>query len=128
MGFAFAGHTAAGQVTHAIASAGMMNLAGKDASVCPSVADTAAFYSRCAAYVVGEMLRHHESVRFLFEGVVFGWEGEAAVAYSFEIEIENAQPVSAVALIDFAKHGLDAIGEGHEKVQGFIDASWANGI
>ena len=128
MGFAFAGHTAAGQVTHALASAGMLNLAGNEGVSPPSVADAAAFYARCASYVVGEMLRHHESAQFLFEGVVFGWEGDAAVAHSFEISIENARPISTVEHMDFSKHGLYAMGQGQQKIQAFIDASWAGGV
>ena len=128
MGFAFAGHTAAGQVTHAIASASLANLAGREEAAPPTVADVAHFYGRCAAYVVGEMLRNHESVRFLFEGIIFGWEGDAAIAYSFEVKIEHGRSFSTVEHVDFAKHGLYAIGQGDEKIQAFIYQSCANGI
>lgn len=128
MGFAFAGHTAAGQVTHAIATAGLQNLVGKKGSRPPSVEDVAKFYSRCAAYVVSEMRRHTLSSVYLFEGVVFGWQTDQSVAFSFDVRIDDqGDPICSVEPMDFEKFGLYAIGQGHENVQHYIHCAAAGG-
>jgi hypothetical protein len=128
VGFAFAGHTAAGQVTQALASAGLQNLAGGQSDSCPTIEQIAAYYARCAAYVVREFRRHHASDFYLFEGVVFGWQGGRAEAYSFEVKIDDhAMPCATVEWMDFSKFGLYAIGQGHEKIQAFIKQTYSEG-
>ncbi|MEP4959862.1 MAG: hypothetical protein ABJU19_11180 [Roseobacter sp.] len=128
MGFAFAGFTSAGQATHAIASAGLQNLAGPVGSACPSVEEVARYYSRCGTYVVDEMRRHFASDKYRFEGVVFGWQSDQAVAYTFELGINSdGNAASHLTHLDFNKHGLYAIGQGHERVQDFIDKSGSTG-
>lgn len=128
MGFAFAGHTAAGQVTHAIASAGLRNLTGPSGSSAPSVAAVSDYYARCAVQVVGEIRKFFPSDKCLFEGVVFGWENEGAVAYSFEIGVDaEGEATSKSEPMDFKRFGLYGLGQGVAEVQDFIDRSWAAG-
>ncbi|WID97520.1 hypothetical protein QO058_04430 [Bosea vestrisii] len=128
MGFAFAGHTAAGQVTHAIASAGLRNLTGPLGSSAPSVAAVSDYYARCAVQVVGEIRKYYPSDKCLFEGVVFGWENEGAVAHSFEIGVDaEGGATSKSEPMDFKRFGLYGLGQGVAEVQDFIDRSWAAG-
>lgn len=128
LGFAFAGFTMAGQITHAIASAGLQNLVGSDEATCPSIGEVADYFARCATFVVDEMRRIAPGPSYLFEGVVFGWEGSEAIAYSFEVGIDSeSRAASSTRLLDFAKSGLYAIGQGHEKVQAYIDSTAAEG-
>jgi hypothetical protein len=126
-GFAFAGHTASGQVTHALASAGTLNLFANQVEACPAVADVAAYYGRCAAYVVNEMLRFHQTPDYLFEGIVFGYENGGGVVYSLDVKIELGVAHTEIVRLDLTKYGLFAIGQGHEKVQNHIDTAWAGG-
>lgn len=128
MGFAFAGFTAAGQMTHALASAGLQNLVGDQTAGHPSVKDVAAFYARCAVLVVEAMRQFHASDIYLFEGVILGWEGETATAFSFEVTIDaNGRATSAVKHSDFNEFGLYAIGRGSEQIQEFIDREFEAG-
>lgn len=127
MGFAFAGHTGAGQVTHAIASAGLRNLTGPSASPAPSVAAVSDYYARCAVEVAGEIRKYYPSDKCEFEGVVFGWEKAGAVAHSFEIGIVNNRATSKSEQMDFSRYGLYGLGEGVAEVQAFIDQSSAAG-
>ncbi len=128
LGFAFAGSTMAGQITHAIASAGLQSLVGSDDASCPSIGEVAEYYARCATFVVDEMRRIAPGPAYTFEGVVFGWEGSEAVAYSFEVGVDSdSRAASSIRLLDFAEYGLYAIGQGHEKVQAYIDNTAAAG-
>lgn len=128
MGFAFAGFTAAGQFTHAIASAGLQNLVGSEESALPTVEDVAAFYSRCAVIVVNEIRSRYAPADYTFEGVVFGWQSNEAVAYTFDVGIDSeCSAVSNITPLDFAEYGMYAIGQGHEKIQEFIEKTAAEG-
>lgn len=127
-GFAFAGHSAAGQVTHALAGASLLSLIGPTGSTCPSVQDVARFYARCAVAVVEEMRRHKPTDRFLFEGVIFGWAGDVGRAYSFEVLIDSeGQAVSEAVELDFKKFGMFAFGQGSAEVQAFLDRERGDG-
>lgn len=128
MGFAFAGHTAAGQVTHAIASASLRNLSGRTAGAAPSVVAVSNYYARCAAQVVDEIRKHYPSDECRFEGVVFGWENEGAVAHSFETGVDAVgRATSKSEPMDFNRYGLYGLGQGFAEVQNFIDRNWAAG-
>ncbi|MBB4099376.1 hypothetical protein [Sphingomonas kyeonggiensis] len=115
MGFAFAGHTAAGHMTNALATAGLQALWSKDTPTPPTVGQE-------------EIRAHYPTDLATFEGLVFGWEGDGPLAYTFEITwAEGPTAVANAELMDFAKFGLYAIGQGHRVAQEHIDSEWKAG-
>jgi len=128
MGFAFAGHTAAGHITNALATAGLQALWSKDAPTPPTVGQVADYFARCAVVMVEEIRAHYPTDLASFEGLVFGWEGDGPLAYTFEITWAEGPTAAANSeLMDFAKFGLYAIGQGNRVVQEHIDSEWKAG-
>ena len=128
MGFAFAGFTSAGQVTHAIAAAALQNLVGNEPHGIPSVRDVADYYARCAVYVVNEMRRSVASDQFLFEGAVFGWEDEEPIVFTFDVKIgDDAKATAPVEPMDFEKTLLYIIGDGFSHAQQRLWEIWESG-
>lgn len=127
MGFAFAGDTPIGQVTHAIATAGLQALFSPEKLSAPSVEQVASYYARIATGIVEEFCL----IGFTnpsFEAVIFGHDDGKGVAYSLEIGIDlNGAVLALQEPYDFKKHLLYAIGQGAEHVQAHIDAEWAGG-
>lgn len=128
MGFAFAGHVNPGQFTHIIASTGLLNLLGPKGAPPPTVKEVAEFYARTAERVVGEFRKENGSDAYRFEGLVFGWEGNDSIAYTFDIDIKGRHEVSCkVEVMDFEKFGLYAIGSGHDRIQEMINEYFVTG-
>lgn len=128
MGFAFAGFTSAGQVTHAIAAAALQNLVGNEPHGIPNVNDVADYYARCAAFVVNEMRRSVASDHFLFEGAVFGWEDEEPIVFTFDVKIgDDAKATAFVERMDFEKTLLYVIGDGFSHAQQRLWEIWECG-
>lgn len=129
MGFAFAGHTAAGQMTHALGSAGCRNLVGDLGSAGPSVKDVADYFSRCAVEVGNAILQKFPTGDCAFEGLVFGLEGGQAVAYSFELgKGMDRMMCKAVEKIDFDRCIIHGIGVGLDRVTKFFTDSFDQGV
>lgn len=111
VGFAFAGHTAAGQITQAIASGVLVNLTGGPASPSPTIREIAALYGRCGVHVANQIRRQHPNDDCSFEGVVFGWQVDAPEAYSVTIGIDHSGDAQfKIDLLDFTKYGLYSFG------------------
>lgn len=128
MGFAFAGHTAAGHMTNALATAGLQALWSDEEPKAPKVEQVAEYFARCAITVVEEIRSHYPDDLASFEGLVFGWEDEGHLAYSFEVTWEYGPKATAqVELMDFNKFGMYAIGQGHNIAQAHIYSEWRAG-
>lgn len=125
MGFTFAGHTAAGHMTNALATAGLQALRSEDEPRAPKVEQVANYFARCAVSVVEEIRSHYPADLASFEGLVFGWEGEGPLAYSFEVAwVHGPKAIAQVELMDFTKFGMYAIGKGHRIAQAHIESEW----
>lgn len=119
MGFAFAGDSASGQFTHAMATACLSHLCGPVIGERPTVLDVANFYASCATRLVQERRRHLAVDRYTFDGIIFGQRyttGNAsndAEACHFSVTIDaDGQCVSTVTAIDFEAEPVFAIGKG----------------
>lgn len=128
MGFAFAGHTAAGHMTNALATSGLQALWSNGQPKAPHVEQVADYFARCAVTVVEKIRSHYPEDLASFEGLVFGWEGEGHLAYTFEVTWEyGPKAIAQVELMDFNKFGMYAIGQGHHVAQAHIDSEWRAG-
>lgn len=128
MGFTFAGHTAAGHMTNALATAGLQALWSKDLPKAPPVEQVAAYFARCAITVLEEIRSHYPQDLATFEALVFGWEDKGPLVYSFEMTWEYGPKAKVqIELMDFAKFGMYAIGEGHRSAQAHIESEWEAG-
>lgn len=122
MGFAYAGHTAAGQMTHSLASAGLQALRSEDLPECPSLRDVADYFTRCAVRVAKEIRSHYPNDDSTFEAFVFGWESGRYAVYSFETRWRDGEPIADLDKVDFSRFSGYAIGKGHRIAQRYFDA------
>lgn len=128
MGFTFAGHTAAGHMTSALATAGLQALWSDGEPKAPKVEQVADYFARCAVTVVEDIRSHYPQDLASFEGLVFGWEDKGHLAYTFEVIWEHGpKAIAQVELMDFDKFGMYAIGKGHHVAQAHIDNEWQAG-
>lgn len=128
MGFTFAGHTSAGHMTNALATAGLQALWSQHEPRAPTVEQVAKYFARCAVSVVEEIRSHYPKDLASFEGLVFGWEGLGPLAYSFEVTWElGPKAIAQVQPMDFTKFGMYAIGSGHRIAQAHIYSEWKAG-
>lgn len=125
MGFAFAGNTFAGQVTHALATTCLANLITDEFDNGPTVDDVANLYATCSKLVVDERRRWMATDLHCFEFLIFGRSASGHdQAFVGEVYVNaDGQADCRIDEIDFGVHSLWLLGDGEKKVREIVEAA-----
>ncbi|MGX1786184.1 hypothetical protein ACWIGM_05575 [Bosea sp. NPDC055332] len=131
MGFAFAGHTPSGQITNALASTCLQNLAVYEFDDGPTVEDVANLYARCGVLAINNFRKWQARDSWCFEAVVFGRDTPSSASRAYVLDFKIGGDGNAKCVpeeIDFSVHGLMLLGDGTDQVRDIVARAKPNEV